>query len=105
MKSTIDEQIQEQMLRIEELKKAMPKRELNPKDKPTEEELKRYQIRDQRARELGIVIDITTYEGEEEDLDKLRAYVVYIMKDKEVPVELKEKILKKNREQEYRQKK
>lgn len=92
------------MLRIEELKKAMPKRELNPKDKPTEEELRRYQIRDQRARELGIVIDITTYEDDKEDLDKLRAYVMYIMQDKEVLVELKEKILKKNWEQEHCQK-
>ena len=78
-----------------------PARVVLPSEIPTKEEIQKRLIRLERLKRLGIEpltldSELTEQDGAE-DLDKLQASIL-IMQDKEVPRELEQRILEKNRD-------
>ena len=76
-----------------------PHRDINKSEIPTKEEIKKRYMRIKKLEELGIEVNVLDEKRDnkvlEEDLDKLQASIL-IMQDKEIPEELRQKILDKN---------
>lgn len=85
-------------------KSLKPHRQLTSADYPSEEEIRKRYVRQERLKELGI--SNTTLDNDdlylenrddyEEDLDKLQASIL-IMQDKELPPELEQRIMEKRK--------
>lgn len=77
-----------------------PHRQVKVEDKPSKLEIRKRYERIEKLKKLGIdtaTLDMEKIEEEfEEDIDKLNASIL-IMEDKEVPEELEEKILARNK--------
>lgn len=85
-----------------------PHRQVKMEEKPSELEIRKRYERIEKLKKLGIettTLDMKRLEEEEfeEDVEKLKASIL-IMKDKEVPKELEEKILARNKEKDKNKK-
>jgi hypothetical protein len=81
-------------------KPQQPHRILKKEEIPTEDEKQKRYARIEKLQKLGISnatldLDSVDNEGEEEDIDKLKASIL-IMQDKDIPGELEEKIIRSN---------
>jgi hypothetical protein len=81
-------------------KPLQPHRILKKEEIPTEDEKQKRYARIEKLQKFGISnatldFDSLDNEGEEEDIDKLKASIL-IMQDKDIPRELEEKIIRNN---------
>jgi hypothetical protein len=84
-------------------KPVKPHRQLKNEEKPSESEIRKRYDRIEKLKKLGISTTTLDMDGKsndeyEEDLDKLKASIL-IMQDKEVPIELEQRIIEKNNRQ------
>ena len=86
--------MEKEVCRIEELLKQAPKKPIETYNIRTKQEIEHEEYIHQEALKLGINLDMTNDVTEAEDFDKLQA-LVYLMQGKEVPEELRKKILEK----------
>lgn len=88
-------------IRLNIEKPQKPHRVVAPSEIPTKEEIMKRYERIEKLKQLGIntaTLDANEEDVDEfeEDIDKLKASI-FIMQDKEVPVELQNRILEKNK--------
>jgi hypothetical protein len=84
-------------------KPVKPHRQLKKEEMPSESEIRKRYDRIEKLKKLGINTTTLDMDGKsadeyEEDLDKLKASIL-VMQDKEVPIELEQRIIEKNNRQ------
>lgn len=93
--------IEKELREIEETTKQLPTRPIQSCNIRTPEEIEHEEHIHQEALKLGINLDMTNDAAEAEDSDKLQA-LIYLMKGKQVPEELRTRILDKKNTEEYK---